>query len=297
MKNCILISLPGNQQLTGVLASKLNMQVGDIEMRDFPDGESYIRINSNVQNKIVILICNLVHPNNKILPLMFIAKTLKELGAKKICLITPYLPYMRQDKRFKSGEAITSILFASLISNWVNFLITIDPHLHRITNLSDIYSIDSISVLHSTKLIAEWICNNVDSPFIIGPDEESRQWVDEVAKLVSAPYAIIEKTRYGDREVSISMPDIREKDKTPILLDDIISTGTSMLVVTQQLLTQGFNSPVCICVHALFDEKTVNNLLNAGVQKIVTCNTIHNTFGQIDIAYLIVEEILRLKFD
>ena len=203
---------------------------------------------------------------------------------------------MRQDKRFKPGEAVTSILFASLISQWINHLITIDPHLHRIKNLSKIYSIDSISVLHSTKNIAAWISINVDSPFIIGPDEESWQWVEKVAKIVSVPYAIIKKMRYGDRNVSLSVPDINIKNThlTPVIIDDIISTGTSMSAAIQQLLVMGFKNPICISVHALFDNEAYRNLLNIGAQKIVTCNTISHISNQIDITDLIIEEVLRL---
>ncbi len=295
MKNHILFSLPGNQPLTTALANKLKIKIGTLEMRDFPDGESYIRIDSDVKNKIVILICELDHPNNKILPLLFTAKTIKELGAKKIYLVSPYLPYMRQDKRFKPGEAITSVIFANVLSSLIDTLITIDPHLHRIKNLTEIYSIDSISVLHSTTIIAEWIRNNINMPYLIGPDEESEQWVNDVAKLASAPYAIIKKIRYGDRKVTVSVPDIKDKNKTPVLIDDIISTGTSMLASIQQLLKKGFKNPVCICVHALFNKEIATNLLSAGVQKIVTCNTIPNEFSQMDITDLISEEMIRLN--
>src|SRR5690606_3260659 len=108
----------------------------------------------------------------KILSLMFTAQTLKELGAKKIILISPYLPYMRQDKRFEPGEAITSQLFAKFLSNCVDYLITIDPHLHRIHHLSKIYSVPVLT-LHATKEIARWIKENIKFPFLIGPDSES----------------------------------------------------------------------------------------------------------------------------
>lgn len=297
MKHCILFSLPGNEQLTAMLSEKLKIESGALDLHDFPDGESYVRIGSDVSHKTVILIAGLEHPNNKILPLMFAAKTVKELGATKICLISPYLPYMRQDKCFKPGEAVTSILFAQLISSWINHLIIMDPHLHRIKDLSEIYSLDSISVLHATKKMAEWISNNVDSPFIIGPDEESRQWVYEVAKSVSAPYAIIKKTRYGDRKVSLSMPEtnVKNTEVTPIIVDDVISTGTSMLAVIQQLTVRGFNKPLCMAVHALFNNETHQLLLNAGAKEIITCNTIPHASNQININDLIVDEILRLK--
>lgn len=295
MKNCIIISFKSHTELSAALASKLKIEMGSVEVHEFPDGESYIRINSDVQNKSVILVCGLEHPNNKILTLMFIAQTIKGLGASKICLISPYLAYMRQDKRFKKGEALTSVLFAKYLSGWIDYLVTVDPHLHRIQDLSEIYSITSISVLHSTKKIAEWIHNNIDTPLIIGPDEESQQWVTKVADTANAPYVIIEKTRYEDRKVSITVPEIQDTNKTPVIIDDIISTGTSMLAVIQALIAKGFKNPVCIGVHALFNNEVYNKLLLAGAEKVITCNTIPHLSNKIDINDIIVEEVNRLE--
>ena len=226
---------------------------------------------------------------------MFIAQTLKELGARKICLVSPYLPYMRQDKRFKSGETITSLLFAKYLSGWIDYLITIDPHLHRIQQLSEIYSIAFIATLHSTKKIAEWISNNVDSPFIVGPDEESQQWVSEVAAAINAPYTIIKKERYGDRKVNITVPEISDINRTIVLVDDIISTGGSMLAAIKEFIARGYKNPVCIGVHALFDNATFDNLILAGAKEVITCNTILHPSNKIDITDIIVEEVRRLK--
>jgi ribose-phosphate pyrophosphokinase len=218
-----------------------------------------------------------------------------ELGANKICLISPYLPYMRQDKRFKEGEAMTSVQFANLISGWVDCLITIDPHLHRIHNLAEVYDIASLSVLHSTQTIAEWIRDHVDSPLIIGPDGESRQWVSEVAEIVDAPFAIIKKTRYGDRKVEISVPEIKDISKTPVLVDDIISSGTTMLSAVQALISRGFKNPICIGIHALFGNQIYDHLLLAGASQVVTCNTIPHPSNKIDITDLIEEAIKHLQ--
>src|SRR5688572_24625117 len=108
MNQHLLFSLPGNTELTQAISNTLSIKIGKTEIRTFPDNESYIRIYSEVKNKTIILVCTLDQPNSKILPLLFMAKTLKELGADKICLVAPYLAYMRQDMRFHSGEAITS---------------------------------------------------------------------------------------------------------------------------------------------------------------------------------------------
>lgn len=291
MEKYIIFSLFDPLSLSSVLSEKLRIPMGSAEVRNFPDGETYIHIHSDVQNKTVILVSELDHPNHKILSLMFMAQTLKELGAKKICLISPYLPYMRQDKRFKPGEAITSVLFAKFISGWLDCLITIDPHLHRIHHLSEIYTVPAIATLHATKKIAAWISENVISPFIIGPDEESQQWVAAVAKIVDAPYIIIKKTREGDRKITISIPEINDTKRTPVLVDDIISTGTSMLVTIQQLLSKGFTKPICIGVHALFKSDVYENLLHAGAQRIITCNTVQHPSNLIDITDLLLEGI------
>ncbi len=293
MKKNILFSLPGNQALTEILTKQLAAELGIAEIRFFPDGESYIRIDSNVRNKTAILIDTLNEPNCKIVPLLFMAQTLKELGAAKIGLVTPYLPYMRQDKRFKAGEGITSKLFAQLLSNYIDSLITIDPHLHRIHHLSEIYTVPNISTMHATERIAQWIEHHVSNPVLIGPDEESRQWVSEIAGYNNLSFVVGKKQRIGDRQVSLSLPEIDNKGQSAVVVDDVIATGISMLEVLKQLQTQGFKNSICIAVHALFNKETEHQLLQVGAEKIVTCNTIVHPSNQIDISDLIVQGIIE----
>lgn len=289
MMDTIVIAFPGNELLAGAITAGLGLETGKIELRDFPDGESYVRIESDVRDKTVILTACLDHPNNKIIPLIFTARTLKELGARKICLITPYLPYMRQDQRFKAGEAVSCRLFADMLSGLIDQLITIDPHLHRIHDLAGIYPGMTVSVLHAANAIATWIRRQIDSPFIIGPDEESRQWAAQVAELAGAQYGVIAKVRSGDKDVSITLPDFHARDKTPVLIDDIISTGMTMLAAVRQLIAKGYKKPVCIGVHALFDRDINETLLRSGAQKIVSCNTISHFSNAIDVTDVIIE--------
>lgn len=294
MDDNILFSLPGNMELTELIAKKLAIEIGKAEIRSFPDGESYIRIDSEVKNKTVILISTLNDPNSKVLPLLFMAQTLKELGAKKLCLVSPYLSYMRQDKQFQPGEAITSILFAQLISSYFDCMMTIDPHLHRIHKLSEIYALSGLLTLHATKKISEWIVNHVSHPVLIGPDAESKQWVSEIADYHKLPFIIGDKQRFSDRKVVISLPEIKNIDLTPVLVDDVISTGVSMLAVLKQLQLRGFKKALCIGVHALFDQKTEKRLLLAGAERVISCNTIIHKSNQIDISDLLVKGIISL---
>ncbi|MDR3491796.1 MAG: ribose-phosphate diphosphokinase [Gammaproteobacteria bacterium] len=288
----IIFALPQNNALAITLADKLKVEIGLADIRNFPDGETYIRIDSDVKDKIIILVFHLDHPNNHFLSLIFLTAELKKLGAKKICLVAPYLPYMRQDTQFKPGEAVTAILFAKLLSSYIDELITIDPHLHRIKNLSEIYSVPTI-LLHATKPIAEWIKNNVKNPLIIGPDEESTQWVEAVARYADAPYVIVKKIRHGDRKVSVTLPEINDTQKTPVLVDDIISTGMSMCAVIKQLLDKQFKNPICIGVHALFNKDDYQNLMQAGAQTIISCDTISHPSNEIDISDLLIEGIKK----
>ncbi|HHF7365554.1 TPA: ribose-phosphate diphosphokinase [Legionella bozemanae] len=294
MDNPILFSLPGNKELTQALSNKLSIEIGKAEIHTFPDSESYIRINSEVKNKKVFLVCTLDHPNSKILPLIFMARTLKELGANKICLVAPYLAYMRQDKRFHSGEAITSTIFAQLLSSCIDGMITIDPHLHRIHQLSEIYSMPSLLTLHATKNISEWISSHIKNPILIGPDEESKQWVSEIANFSNLSFVIAQKKRLDDKRVAVSLPEIKGIENTPVLVDDIISSGVTMFESLKQLRNNGFKNPICIGVHALFNNQTENMLLSAGAKQLITCNTIIHSTNQIDVSDILAKGIIEL---
>lgn len=294
MDQLILFSLPGNADITQAISNNLSIEIGKAEFRTFPDNESYVRIHSKVKNKTIILVCSLDKPNKKILPLLFMASTIKELGAHKICLVAPYLAYMRQDKRFHPGEAITSTIFAQLLSSYIDRMITIDPHLHRIHQLSEIYNIASILTLHATRNISEWISSHVKNPILIGPDEESKQWISEIANHSNFPYVIAQKKRLGDKRVIVSLPEIQNINQTPVLVDDIISSGASMLESVKQLINCGFKNPICIGVHALFNAKIEHELLAAGAKQVITCNTIKHLTNQIDISNILAKGIIDL---
>jgi ribose-phosphate pyrophosphokinase len=291
--NKIIFALPGNELLAETISNKLNFEKGELIIRNFPDGESYIRVITDVSGKEVILISTLHQPDCKFLSLYFLSKNLKSLGAKKITLVSPYLSYMRQDKIFNSGEAITSEYFANLLSSFADELITIDPHLHRRNSLAEIYSIPC-KVLHTSELISEYIKTNIPKPLLIGPDSESKQWVSEVAKNADVPFMILQKERLGDKDVKITIPQIENyRDFTPVLVDDIISTAHTMIETVTHLKNLGMKAPVCIGVHAVFSCSAFEDLKNSGTETIITCNTIPHESNKIDITGLLIEVLKK----
>ena len=288
----LIIALPGNERLASDLAAAVDGELGQIEMREFPDGETYLRFVTNLEGRSLAIACTLSRPNDKILPLLFSAATARELGASKVGLVSPYLAYMRQDRRFKPGEAVTSREVAKLLSDAFNWMVTVDPHLHRYGSLAEIYSIPT-RVVHAAPLISEWIKHNVADPMIVGPDSESEQWVTAVAKDAGAPFTVLEKTRRGDRDVEIRIKDADGlKHHTPVLVDDIISTGRTMIEATRLITSRGLNAPVCIAVHGIFADKADEVLFGAGA-RVVTTNSVPHRTNEIDITNLLSGDVIE----
>ena len=203
----VVIAMPGNEQLADELATLLWLERGAATVRRFPDGESYVRIASPVGARAALIVCTLDRPDDKLVPLLLLAKALREAGARSVGLVAPYLPYMRQDRCFQPGETISAQHVGAWISQCVDWLVTVDPHLHRIADLSQVYSVPS-RVVHAAGSVAQWIRAHVREPLLIGPDEESAQWVGAVAKDAHAPFVVLSKVRRGDRDVEVSVPDL-----------------------------------------------------------------------------------------
>jgi ribose-phosphate pyrophosphokinase len=294
MKKPLLLPLPGNAGLADALATRIDAEIGKLIVRRFPDGESYVRIESPVEGRTVLLCCTLDRPDEKIIPLLFLAETARELGAERVCLIAPYLAYMRQDARFQPGEGVSSFYFGRLLSNAVDGLVTVDPHLHRHRSLEEVYAIPS-RVVRAAPAISDWIRAHLPHALLIGPDRESEQWVAAVAAGAGAPHLILEKIRHGDREVEISLPMADHwRGRTPVLVDDIISSGGTMIEAAGQVRRAGLPPPVCIGVHAIFADRAYADLLAAGAAQVVTCNTILHESNQIDVSDLLANGVRDL---
>lgn len=294
MTPTLLISMPGNERLTAGLAEQLNCETGELNTRQFPDGETYLRFATDLDKRSVAIVCTLAHPDEKILPLIFAAATARELGASKVGLVAPYLAYMRQDRRFNPGEAVTSRQVAHLISEAFDWMVTVDPHLHRYSDLSEIYSIPT-RVVHAAPLVSRWIKANIEKPLIIGPDSESEQWVAAVASDAEAPYCVLEKVRHGDRDVRITLGNLEAwQGRAAVLVDDIISSGRTMIEAVRLLAAQGWPPPVCIAVHGLFADHSDELLVGAGA-RVVTTNSVGPGRSEIDIGPLLGEAIKAIE--
>ncbi|RLA44888.1 MAG: ribose-phosphate pyrophosphokinase [Gammaproteobacteria bacterium] len=277
------------------LCEKLAFEQGHTNSRLFPDGESYLRIDTPVQDRQCIVLADLSHPNEGYLPLMFLLATLREFGATSVGLIAPYLSYMRQDRRFVEGEALTSRIFASLLSTQIDWLVTVDPHLHRYHSLDEIYSVPS-RVVQAAPLLADWLKQQAEL-LLVGPDAESEQWVSQIAAHSGHPFVLGSKRRSGDRDVVVTLPDLTGYSRhTAVIIDDVISSGQTILQCIKALQGKGLNKIQCAAVHGIFADGADVQLMATGLEALVTTNTIVHSSNAIDVTELLlvpVEECLH----
>ena len=283
----VVLALPDSDGHAAKLAERIGARLVVPHVHVFPDGEISVRIADDVRGEQAI-VCGSLYPRpaERFLLTAFLAATARELGATRVGFVAPYLAFMRQDARFHAGDGITARYFADLVSKSVDWMVTVDPHLHRIHSLDGLYSIPT-TVARAAPVIAEWIAAEVEHPVLVGPDAESEQWVSAVADACGAPYVVLEKTRRGDRDVSVTKPIApggRWNGETPVVIDDIVSTGRTMLEATRELRAAGAAAPVCVAIHAVFADAIGDDLLAAGARRVVSCDTISHATNAICVA-------------
>lgn len=282
----IVIGCSHGQHLAKKIAKTLKTSYAPLTVNHFPDGELYVRYPVNVKNKQVILVQSMhPQPNEAIVETIFAIHTAKKIGAKEVILVAPYLAYLRQDKLFHPGECVSNKITADLLS-LADRIVTVDPHLHRINKLSEIFTTKTttLSAMHaiSQYLLQQKLTNTL----LVGPDAESAQWASRVAQETGLPFIVLHKKRYTARSVRTKVT-TAVKGKHVIIVDDIISTGRTMLEPLQQLKKLGAQKITCIAVHGLFVENALPLLKKTGA-KIISTNTIQTPASSIDITATLV---------
>lgn len=289
----LLFHFPDDEPMAQKLCAALDAQPGILEWRRFPDRESLITLHDDCSGRDVIVVCTLTDPDAKTLPLYFSAVTARELGARRVGLVAPYLGYMRQDHRFHPGQSLSAHAFARLLSSCFDWLVTVDPHLHRIGSLEKIFPIPATAV-SAMPAVSDFIAANVPNPILVGPDSESSQWVEVVARSLNVPWLVLDKLRSGDRQVKVSGLDLELiHDRTPVIIDDIASSGHTLAEVLKGLTPLRLDDVACIVVHALFSDGAESVLRRAGGRNIISTNTVKHPTNGIDVAPLIATALHR----
>ena len=291
----VVISCSHGKHLGRLIAKKLKTEHSDLFVDKFPDNELRIRLQSKVKNKEVIFVQSFYGQiNDLIIECILAGSTAKELGAKKVVLLAPYFPYLRQDKRFNDGEAVSQKIIGRLFGNYFDEIIVMDPHLHRTHSLKQVFNTSS-KRLTANRMIAEYIKKKIRNPVIIGPDEESYKWAKHVADMIKVESRILKKKRYSSFHVEVKLnKKIDLAKRNVVIVDDIISTGHTIIETAKILRKLGAKKITTICVHGIFVSNGIEKLRKENIE-VISCNTVPNKFDKIDVSKLFSDAISGKK--
>ena len=286
----LILGFPDYREQAQHLASRAGLDYAEVEIHHFPDGESRVRLPAGLGER-VILCRSLDHPNDKLIELALTAAAARELGVRHLTLVAPYLCYMRQDKAFRPGEAISQPIIGQLLADWVEELITVDPHLHRVPRLEDAIPVKRAHCLTAAPLMADFLARELEAPLLVGPDEEARQWVSAIAAHAGLDYRVGAKERHGDREVEVHFPDPPPPGRHLVLVDDVASTGHTLENAVAALASSRPASLSVLVTHALFLEGTLDRLRQAGVTHIWSTDSIPHPSNRLALAPLLASAL------
>jgi ribose-phosphate pyrophosphokinase len=284
-------TLTQSQELAGALGCPWRA----IEVHRFPDGESRVRVPPDVRGTGVVH-RSLDRPNDKLVELVLAAETLRGQGCDRLVLVAPYLCYMRQDIAFQAGEAVSQKVVGNLLARYFDALITVDPHLHRIDRLEQAVPLKRVLSVSSATLVSRYLATDRKEWLLLGPDQESRQWVEAIAAQAGLPCAVASKRRLGDREVGISLPQEAGAFKGVVLVDDVASTGTTLAETARLLARAGVARIDVIVTHALFTGDAWSRLKQAGVGAIASTDSISHPTNRMCLAPLLADAVRKCAF-
>jgi len=288
----VLLFFEDEQQSAGRLAQAGNLDLVVIERHRFPDGELKLRLPVRLPARLAIL-RTLDNPNEKLLELLLTAQTARQLGAKQLILVAPYLAYMRQDIAFQAGEAVSQRIVGQFLATLFDAVVTVDPHLHRIERLQQALPAANTLVLSAAPLLSDLIAARRPHALLVGPDEESLQWVARAAARHGFEHAVCRKIRHGDRSVQIELPRATMADRPVVLLDDVASTGQTLAAAARLFLAAGAVSVDVAVTHALFEENAIPLLLEAGVTEIWSSDCIRHSSNAVSMAPELAKALLQ----
>jgi len=279
---------------SGLLASRLAKALGcqliRPEIKRFPDSETYVRISDDIKGEHVIVVQSTCAPtNDNLIELFLLLDTVKDLGAKRVTAVVPYFSYARQDKRFKSGEAISVRTVCKLIERaGADELFTVDIHEDEIMKN---FAIPAHN-LSAMSLIGRYLAKlHMRAPAIMGADQGSLARARRVAAELAAEYDYLEKTRLTPTKVLTKPKRLDVAGRDVVIIDDIISTGGTMVEAARVLKKQKARKIYAACTHPVLVNNAMKKISAAGVRKVIATDTIEHKTSTISVAPLIAGAI------
>lgn len=276
------------------VAKALGAEFRLVQVHYFPDGESKVTLPEQLESQVLV-VRTLDHPNDKLLELLLLAQTARDMGVERLSLVAPYLCYMRQDAAFHPGEALSQRIVGSFLAKLFDDVLTVDPHLHRTSDLATAVPGCTSVALAAAETLAGFLAANPDSKrVLVGPDAESRQWVEALAHRAGHEFGIANKERYGDHEVRVEVPDLDLRGRHVLLVDDVVSTGRTLAEAARGVLARGAARVDAMVTHPLLAGDSEQVLERAGIQAIYSTDSITHMSNVVRLAPVIADGVRTL---
>ena len=286
---------PASKQLGEKVAELLSVETVPVAFKTFPDGESYVRLEGEVQNEEVVIVQTTSPPqDSRLIQLALIADAAKTNGAKKVTAVVPYLAYARQDKAFLRGEAISIQTIARMLkASGVDSLITANVHQEKVLGKFPFPA----KTFSAIPLLAEYFKQKgFGKAFALAPDKGAMHIAEEAKTVLGGECGYLEKHR--DRytgQVSVEKKTFDVKEKSVIIFDDIISTGGTIVAAANILKDLGVGKIYSACVHPLLRGDAEKRILEAGIEEIIGTDSVPSHVSKVSIAPLISKELKAHK--
>jgi ribose-phosphate pyrophosphokinase len=270
------------------LASGLPVQ--RIARHRFPDDELKLTLPPKLDGEVRIL-RSLHRPNEKLVEVLLAAQAARDLGARDLTLIAPYLAYMRQDSAFLPGEVVSQKVVGRLLAGLFDAVVTVDPHLHRVATLAEAVPLARAVALSAAPLIGHFVAMRSRRPLLVGPDAESAQWVHVAATYNGLPWTVCRKTRHGDTEVDVELPAEEIAGREVVLVDDVASSGHTLAAAARALRAAGAARVDAVVTHAVLSPAAGATLKAAGISEFWSTDTVPHESNALSVVPLLADAL------
>jgi len=288
-ENMMILSGVNSTELGKRTARLAGVEFVRREIQRFPDDECYLRLETDVQGEHVVIIEN-AYPDSGIVQCLLLKNALLENGASRVSMVIPYAGYARQDRQFRPGEPISIKVVLQALSTEVSELASID--LHKKESLGFLPSGAGSVDLSAVGVLGEYLKGKgVD--IMVGPDKGSRERASRAATVAGCEHDHLEKTRIDGETVKITPKNVPVKGKVVGIIDDMISTGGTIMKAADNLFELGAEKVYACCTHGLFIKESLPRI-REHCDEVVCTDTLPSPVSTISVAPVIAEWIEHL---